>query len=152
MELHAHHVSALHSCCEGFNVLRNRGCIRSDGSFVRMREVDKLAWLDAGEKPRTRSNFERIPAHVRNLLDAFGKARARFGKCPRPGCCGASVDPEYSHCMPTQMPRNGTPRAIAARIAPVKPSRIEPLGRRKVADARQHDALRRFNQRQDRRL
>ena len=50
--------------------------------------------------------------------------------------------------MPTQMPRNGTPRAIAARIAPVSPVCVQTLRGGEVAHAGKNDALGRLDQRQ----
>ena len=50
--------------------------------------------------------------------------------------------------MPTQMPRNGTPRAMAAANCAGQAGCIEAFRCREVTDAGKHDALRRLDQRQ----
>jgi len=73
--------------------VRDGGRVGGDGSPVGVGEVDVLARLDRGEKARIRADFQRIPANVGDFFLAFQKMRAGFGKCPRPGWFGASLDP-----------------------------------------------------------
>ena len=94
MELHAHHVAALDGCGERLDVMRDGGGVGGDGAFVGVREVDELAGLDAGKKPRAQV---RTPSEFQPTCGTFSWLSAKrvhdSGKWPRPGCSGASVDP-----------------------------------------------------------
>ena len=50
-----------------------------------MREVDKLAGLNALEQRRAAAHFQRVPAYMRNFLVAFGEACALFAEMAEAG-------------------------------------------------------------------
>ena len=75
-------------------------------------EVGVVAGGDAGEERVGREDFERVPAHVRDLERGVGGRDAdarRRGSSRSPGCPAVLEAAVAISCWPTQMPRKGAP-------------------------------------------
>ena len=130
MELYAEDIVALHRGRKGLTVGGDRRDALDHRRAIGVREINKaLVWAlraaDANARPPPCGEIWFQPTC--GTLSVVWKRSQRPSKSASPCVSGASVEPANCHCIPTQMPRNGMPRAIASSTASRTPLRGQPL-------------------------
>ena len=144
MKLHAHHVATLHRPGEWSGIVRYANGFFHQRSAVAVRVVHERLLRQSRQQPRCDSQPRSSSIPRAAPCASPGNARSIRAIAPRPATPLASVLPSNSHCSPTQMPRNGTPRRDRTRAPhPSIPVSSQTRRRRKVPHSRKHYTLRR---------
>ena len=110
---------------------------------IGVREINERSRRNASQQSRAVAKLQTIPSHVRRLYTVRREAAA----LSRPTARGLSVPGASSlesniHCMPTQMPRNGTPRSMPSQNRVAQSRLFNDRLLPKMADAGQNNLVR----------